>query len=603
MVSAFAVLRPISAAETIRSFVATYDVQEDGTIKVVEEITWDFGTATDRHGIFRDLVVSTKCAAPRADAEQPLYPCQDGMRRRWEYSGFDVQAAPAGQTPGTVKWGSERVDDALRLKIGDGNVTVSGTWVYRVSYTLKGALDAYSGHDELYWNALGKWTYGVQSVRIDVRLPAGTEVRAACYEGATRSTSTCPFEVDGNVATYRSATLVQVGQQLTIVAGWDKGIVEVPPPFLEDIKGIDDFFTGDPLEYGGAAGAGALGFVGVAMLWWRHGRDRRYRTIYYLNEDAAEHTKPLFGHDDVVVEYLPPDELKPAQMGVILDERADPIDITATIIDLAVRGYLHITEIEKGKGLTGIFSKGDWKLTKLKPADGQLAPYEHEVLVGLFTSGDEVELSDLKNKFYKTLKKAQDDLYDDALARRWFPRRPAATKGIWVAIGIGVAVVGAGFAFVVGAVFARAAIGIPFVVAGLALAALAPSMPRRTATGSEALRRVLGFRLYVSTAETHQQEFNEQQNIFARYLPYAIVFGCVEKWAKAFEGLDDQVGRETAAWYTGAAAFNAASFSNSVQGFSSNVSSTVASTPSSSGSGFSGGSSGGGGGGGGGGSW
>ncbi|MEZ4481458.1 MAG: hypothetical protein R3B97_09915 [Dehalococcoidia bacterium] len=52
MVSAFAVLRPVSAAESIRSFVATYDVQADGTINVVEEITWDFGTATTCNVIF-----------------------------------------------------------------------------------------------------------------------------------------------------------------------------------------------------------------------------------------------------------------------------------------------------------------------------------------------------------------------------------------------------------------------------------------------------------------------------------------------------------------------------------------------------------------------
>lgn len=603
LVGAGALLRPVSAAESIKSFVANYEVQTDGTVDVVEEIMWDFGNATDRHGIFRDLILSAKCAAPRAEAEQPLFPCEEGLRRRWQYSDFDVKAAPAGQPPTFVKWTSERVDDALQLKIGDGNVTVSGPWVYQISYTVKFALDAYSDHDELYWNALGKWTQTVETVRIDLKLPAAAEARAACFQGPTGSTATCPFELDGNRVRYTSSGPIPSSQQLTIVAGWQKGIVDVPEPLFEDIKGIDDFFTGDPLEYGGAAGAGALGFAGVAMLWWRHGRDRRYRTIYYLNEDAEEHTKPLFGHDDVVVEYLPPDDLKPAQMGVVLDERADPLDITATIIDLAVRGYLHITEIEKGKGLTGIFSKGDWKLTKLKDAGADLAPFEREVMSGLFTTGGEVELSDLKNKFYKTLAKAQDDLYEDALARRWFPRRPSATKGIWVALGIGFAVLGAGFAFVMGSVFARAAIGIPLIAAGIALAGLAPSMPRRTAVGSEALRRVLGFRMYISTAETHRQEFNEQQNIFARYLPYAIVFGCVDKWAKAFDGLDDQVGRETAAWYTGAGAFHAASFSNSLQGFSSNVSSTVASTPSSSGSGFSGGSSGGGGGGGGGGSW
>src|SRR5690606_35895685 len=147
--------------------------------------------------------------------------------------------------------------------------------------------------------------------------------------------------------------------------------------------------------------------------------------------------------------------------------------------------------------------------------------------------------------------------------------------------------------------------GVPIIVAGLFLFVMSFSMARRTAAGSEALRRVLGFRLYVVTAEKRQHEFNEQQNIFARYLPYAIVVGAVDTWAKAFEGLGDEAMRaNTASWYSGAAAFSAVSFSNDLHGFSNSVSSTISSSPSSSGSGGGGGGfSGGGGGGGGGGSW
>ena len=129
-------------------------------------------------------------------------------------------------------------------------------------------------------------------------------------------------------------------------------------------------------------------------------------------------------------------------------------------------------------------------------------------------------------------------------------------------------------------------------------------MPKRTAKGSEMLRRVLGFRLYVDTAETRRQEVNEQANIFAEYLPYAIVFRCVDQWAKAFEGLD--LKEATSGWYVGnnLASFSAADMSRDLSSFSSQISSAIASTPGGSGSsGFSGGSSGGGGGGGGGGSW
>jgi uncharacterized membrane protein len=100
----------------------------------------------------------------------------------------------------------------------------------------------------------------------------------------------------------------------------------------------------------------------------------------------------------------------------------------------------------------------------------------------------------------------------------------------------------------------------------------------------------------------HQQAFAERANIFTEYLPYAIVFKCVDRWARAFKDIDLQAA--TAGWYAGPAGFNAGSFSSSLRAFSSAVSTTLASTPGGSGgSGFSGGSSGGGGGGGGGGSW
>jgi uncharacterized membrane protein len=115
-------------------------------------------------------------------------------------------------------------------------------------------------------------------------------------------------------------------------------------------------------------------------------------------------------------------------------------------------------------------------------------------------------------------------------------------------------------------------------------------------------RRCLGFRRFMVTAETERQRFAEKANIFDEYLPYAIVFGCVKKWAEAFEGLgleDQQVD-----WYAGTRAFVAADFAQTVTDFSSSISNVMASTPGGSGSsGFSGGSSGGGGGGGGGGSW
>jgi uncharacterized membrane protein len=101
--------------------------------------------------------------------------------------------------------------------------------------------------------------------------------------------------------------------------------------------------------------------------------------------------------------------------------------------------------------------------------------------------------------------------------------------------------------------------------------------------------------------------FEEGENIFSRYLPWAIVFGLTQRWTQICERLARE-GRipPDVDWYHGSSAWSYAAFSTSYSSFSSavNTSSTPATSSSGGGSGFSSSSSsGGGGGGGGGGSW
>jgi uncharacterized membrane protein YgcG len=598
--------RDARAAESITSFYALYTVMPDGSVEVVEEILYDFGTDR-RRGIFRDLVTKQACAEPGPDSPRPLVPCPPGSDRLWRYTVTSVESRPAAdRTYGPVPWQTATEGDGIRIRIGDPDVTITGAWSYRIRYTIEGALTAYETHDELYWNATGRWTVTILESAIEVRGFPMDGADAACFQGE-RSADPCRVvaTAEGDGFRYEATRWLGPGEELTIVAGWEPGVITVPPPFLKDRPSIDDYFELDAIEVGGAAAGTLAAFGVVGALWWRNGRDRRYRGMFYLEGDRGVETRPLFAGKDIVVEYLPPDGLRPAQMGLILDERADPLDATATIVDLAVRGYLHIEELDTGTKIFGrrVFGKPDWKLTRTAAADGELLPYERTLFDGLFKTGDEVQLSDLKNQFHTSLKKAQDQLYDDAVKRHWFAHKPPTVVGWWIAGAIGLIAAGAGLGVLAGWLLGRGLIGLPIILAGLALLVLAPSMPRRTAAGSEALRRVLGFRLYIATAETDRQRFNAEQGIFARYLPYAIVFGCVDRWAKAFEGFEQQAAADTSAWYTGIGAFHVASFSSSLRGLSGSISSTIASTPSSGGSGFSGGSSGGGGGGGGGGSW
>ncbi len=568
------------------------DVTAEGVLEVRETWAVDFG-GLEKHGIFRDLITTEACApADEADAVN----CPAGRNRVYPVDVRLVTADGAG-----TQWEVLREGRLTRIKIGYPSRTVHGEHTYFITYTLRGALNQQPEHDELFWNVVGEWPVPISAAEVTVRLPQGARLATECYEGPAGSRARCQHGAAGNVATYRSRGVLEPYEQISIVAGWQKGLVTIPPSVLHDPVTFGDFFTLDAWEWGGMGAVGAVAVAGVAGLWWRFGRDRAYKSLYYLTNNPEEGRRPLFARRDVVVEFLPPDDLKPAQMGVLLDERADTLDVTATIIDLAVRGYLKITEVQK----KGWFGKRDWELRQMKTTDDGLLPWEAQLLKALVDSDGVVKVSNLKNSFYKDLEKTTERLYEDALARKWFRIKPETLRNIWSATGLGVAVVGALVAWGVGFAIGRTLIFAPLVVGGLLLLVLAGAMPRRTAVGSEALRRILGFRLYVATAEKRMQEFNEQQNIFARYLPYAMVFGCVEKWAKAFENLGMKPEDAGVGWYSGVHAFNAATFSNDMRGFSSSLSTAISSSPGGSGgSGFGGGgSSGGGGGGGGGGSW
>jgi uncharacterized protein (TIGR04222 family) len=283
-----------------------------------------------------------------------------------------------------------------------------------------------------------------------------------------------------------------------------------------------------------------------------------------------------------------------------VDAAANPLDVTATIVDLAVRGYLRIEEIPK-EGWRG---KADWNLVQTRKPDDKLLKYEDTLLDGIFTGGRaDVKLSELRNTFATKLHKVEDELYDDAMDRGWFVRRPNRVRAFWTAMGILASIVGIAALVVLAALTHVALLGIPLALAGLLLLAVAHWMPARTAKGYGVLQRTRGFKRFIDESEKERARFAERKNQFSEYLPYAIVFHATDKWARAFAGLDGQL-PDTGGWYVSPNLFTLAAFSSAMDGFTTTTAGTIASTPGTSGSsGFSGGFSGGGGGGGGGGSW
>jgi hypothetical protein len=577
--------------EQIHSYDVNLTIIPSGRLQVTETIDYDFGS-TQHHGIFRDI--------------PNRFTYDDNYDRVMPIRGVTVTATPAG-TPTDVKVSSD--SGVTHIRIGDPDTLITGRHVYTITYTVEGALNAFDDHDELYWNAIGTdWSVEIGEASAHVQAPADI-LQAVCFAGPEGSSLPCDrIVVDGS-----SATATQDGlgayEGLTVVVALPKGAVSpAPAPILDERWSLGRAFSHGPAELGLAGAVLVLGGGWLAWLGWRVGRDREAIgspvDSAYPEPDAADRPVPLGGGPQWPVEYVPPDNLRPGQVGTLVDEAANPIDVTATIVDLAVRGYLRIEEIPK----EGLFGKPDWNLVRLKSGE-DLMTYERLLLTGLFEdavdTGDGTQsilVSRLKTKFVSRLRLVQNALYDDAIQRRWFTRRPDKVRTSWAGRGVGLTIL-AGFAlyWAVKATHLGWA-AFAFLLVGIALLVAAHWMPRRTAQGTGMVRRVQGFRQYMDAAEREPAKFAEKANLFYQYLPYAVVFGITEKWARAFRGLSEMPSQS---FYSGPHPFTVAAFSNSIDSFTVSSAGTIASTPGGSGSsGFGGGGfSGGGGGGGGGGSW
>ena len=561
----------------ITSFHSDIKIAANSELTITEDIRVDFGSL-QKHGIFRTL---------------PLrYRYDDTHDRYYEITVESVTDGEKG-VPYTISSAS----DNEVVKIGDPARLASGRQRYVITYSIRGAMNRFADHDELFWNVDGDlWPVPKQSVAATVTFPDGSFQKAACYEGPPGSREACSFSNSSTTATYQSTRSLESGEEMSVVTALNQGAVNVPAPLLEGHKRVfpRDAFDVNPLTGGISLLVLLAGVALIVRFWWLHGRDREYLTQYYLTNDPRDRLEPLFQHEPVVVEFGPPQNLRPAQLGLVLDESADTKDVTATIVDLAVRGFLTISEVTGRK---------DWLLTRKGGDFSALLPYEATLLNGLFAGRQQVKVSELKGTFQSTLRAAERNVYSDAVSRGFFPTRPDLVRLATTGVGILIALVGAGLTFLLGVTFGGGLIGVAVILVGAILVAGHRAMASRTAAGRDVMQKTLGFRLYMNTAEKYRQQFAEKAEIFTQLLPYAIVFGCVTRWAKAFEGIDTSAGNS---WYVGNAPFQAALLSSSLESMNSGISSAIATSPPSSGSssGFGGGGfSGGGGGGGGGGSW
>jgi uncharacterized membrane protein YgcG len=478
-----------AGAERIIRYLVRITIRSDASVLVNEQIVYDFGSDR-RHGIYREIPV--------------VY-----SHGRYNDRYLSLAVRSVTSAGGAVPYEVSYPDDSVEIKVGDPDHTVTGVHAYSLTYLVKGAMSVVRGYDELVWNAVGdQWAVPIGLARVVVTGPVAP-YGVTCLTGPYGSTARC-----GRAAAPddRSTAFVQLRlgphDDMTVAIDLPAGAVSVPPPLLRERWRWQRAFALTPVTEGVAGGLFAVlllvivPFVGVRRRRWH----------------ARPGPKPGGA--------APPENLRPGQVGTLIDGVANPRDFAATICDLAARGYLTIEPTGE--------NPPDWRLTRLDKDDG-LLEYENILLTGLFTdpqSGAALRrrhLTALDGGFTATLRQAERALYADVVSRGWFAARPDKTRLAWRVVA-SVMVVGGLLATVLLAASTRLGlVPVPVVVAGLVLAGSAQWLPKRTEKGDALAASVLRFGRSIA-GEAAAGPGAERAGVLFGYLPYAITFGCSAAW-------------------------------------------------------------------------
>ncbi len=507
------------------------------------------------------------------------------------------------------------------------------TWTLR--YTLHGAVSFLNDKDELYWNLFTEYRVPVKAVTVSVVLPQrfpSAEVHALWY--------TQPLSSAGMISFPDEQTVVLSGQNFpamskaTIAVGWPRGAIDRSLYWKE-------FFW----RFIWVILAAISILVSIVSVFWRYWITERRNT----------------GRGTIVPEYEPPQALPPAMAEVIIKETVSDKAWSATIVDLAVRGFVKIEEIPQtrmekaadmiiagvfiivislflvaikppwffvaiifGYGIvrSGIYfvsssskqtglSRKNYRVIYLSETSTEkLEEYERQFLDILFPDGKtEFSTKEIKKasqqarrqKMHTALMKLRESLLEETAADT---HAYAVGFKTWyyVKIGLIVGIIG----ICIGSLTVGQAAPLiipPFLIAFYSVAWAVLFFrynPRLSREGQIFKEEWLGFKLYLETAEKYRLQ-NLTPEMFEKYLSYAIIFGVEKKWGKAFEGM----ALESPRWYGGTTGMTGVAVSSefSAVSFSSSFGASFSSAFSSAGGGASsgGGSAGGGGGGGGGG--
>lgn len=506
-----------AAAQTdvVRELEATYRIQADGSVDVEWVLDWDFGE-TGRRGIIIDVLI----------------------REPWEndddydvvYEVADVQVssptgAPETFTTSTVRDGEYQL---MEIRVGDPNETLDESrHTYVISYSLEGALRTFDARPEFFWDITSTQFPRIDAATVTVESAGGvTQARCLVDERDCEST------VDGGVATYQVAPVPE-GDILSVVARLEPGQVANAEPTLEQavrpLTPLQRLWEGIKARPIVSLGIGAIivAILGSFVRSVMPVRDERYEGVPpgVINRGGPTTKKKFSGA--IPVRFEPP-EASLSEAGMALHGRYDPSHLAANIVQMASQGALDISTEPLS------ISRGAQPADEADPAQTRI--WQLADKTGHKVATDDSVLQRMTNAVQSHQKAEHDPLLQPGKAATGGNRKTPML--LWIVLVFG-------FVFASRAGFNVTPYMFPiivlFMLGRLAMVFLGGSRRKRgaplTAKGSAIKDQTLGFRQYIETAEAAQLNFEANQDIFRRYLPWAVLFGLTDRWTKVCEDL------------------------------------------------------------------
>ena len=397
----------------------------------------------------------------------------------------------------------------------------SGRQTYVLSYVVDGVVSVADNGDQLLWRAIREeHAATIERSTVTITMPPGvpigsTTARVNDQEDNGVTTQVAP---GSERVTFSATTALYNDIPLDVGVRMEHGLLPLSEPTWQKDERTKD--TVSLLLIVVSLCLVVVFPLGLLALWYSRGRD-----------PEPDPTPDLIPQ--------PPDNLPPALVGTLLDEKADLHDILSTLIDLARRGYVRIEEV-----------KSDFRFEKLEADTSGLAKHEALLLKHVFGKRSEKKLSSMNNSFYRYLPALRKSLYEGLVEEGLIDKSPEQTRGRYQGCGTVVAFgsiaaifVGAGLTN--GTTPAVFCIPVAGALIGVATLLTGRAMPRKTQKGATAAARWNAFKRYLQEIERHT-DLNEAAAQFEAYLPYAVALGLERSWISKFRAVPTVV---SPIWY------------------------------------------------------